>query len=62
MPYDLTLWNDTSFLAKEKHNKRTTERRACSGNTFGEDEEKPLLLGLYKQSFENPSNFIKSFL
>ena len=48
------------LLAKEKHNKRTTERRACSGNIC-EDEEKPLLLGLYKQSFENPSNFIKSF-
>ena len=29
---------------------------------FGEDEEKPLLLELYKQSFENPSNFYKVVL
>ena len=39
------------LLAKEKHNKRTTERRACSGNTFGEDEEKAFIVGTVQAIF-----------
>ena len=62
MPYDLTLWNDTSFYLKKSTISTQQKGGLVVVTLLARTKKKPLLLGLYKQSFENPSNFYKVVL